>query len=841
MKNVLYAKCSDTETVRFQSCTDIAAENTLEAYLDRLLQKNDCEAVLAEIRKFFDAVKQSVKLELFVPGKAFSDIFGDITFPQELKAEDGGSTDCLFGSVRMENGHYVVMDCGWSFAFPVPYLYIVYRAVCAYLGDGSRKALRDTDLLQQLGITEALARCFAQMDTKLRQYNMEKARPAVYTGSDMEKELGNWEESLRNAEAENAALRWQLEQLQQQYDETMRSFSVRITKPLRSFVCLCKKLLKKIPPLYKTARCLKHNGLKTTLKKIKVKLFGNPRKHGNPWGISKNELARQKERKFDHPVTFSIVVPLYNTPKQFLQEMIESVLHQTYGNWELCMADGSDDAHSYVRDVCRNYAGKDARIHYRKLERNAGISENTNGCLEMAQGEYIGLFDHDDLLHPSALYENMCVIEETQADFIYSDETTFQHTPADAYSPHFKPDFSPDTLRSYNYICHFTVFRKSFLDQVGMFRKEFDGSQDYDMILRLTEQAKKIVHIPKILYYWRSHAASTARDISAKTYCMDAAKKALAEHLQRVGLKGRVEDASIPSVYKIRYDIEGEPLISILIPNKDYTEDLDKCLRSILELSTYRNFEIIIIENNSEEERTFAYYREAEKHPQVQVIYWKGEFNYSAINNFGFKRAKGDYILLLNNDVEIITPDWLQEMLMFAQRPDVGAVGAKLYYPDDTIQHAGIILGIGGVAGHSHKNFPRDAYGYFSRLQLAQNLSGVTAACMMVSRKVFEVTGGLDEGFKVAFNDVDFCMKIREAGYLIVFTPFAELYHFESKSRGYEDTPEKTKRFNSEIQHFYSKWGAQLEAGDPYYNPNLTLITEDFAVKKADEPNRIIA
>ena len=462
---------------------------------------------------------------------------------------------------------------------------------------------------------------------------------------------------------------------------------------------------------------------------------------------------------------------------------------------------------------------------------NEGISENTNHCIRMATGDYIALFDHDDLLHPCALYENMCVIDEKGADFIYSDEDTFSDKPENAYCPHYKPDYSPDTLRSYNYICHFSVFKKSLLDEVGLFRKSFDGSQDYDMILRLTEKAKLIVHIPKIIYYWRSHPASVASNVSAKTYCMDAAKKALGEHLDRIGLIGKVEDASIPSVYRIKYEIKNNPKISILIPNKDFITDLSKCINSILEKSTYDNYEIIVIENNSEQKSTFDYYKIIEKYEKVKVVYWKDEFNYSAINNYGATFADGDYILLLNNDMEIITPDWLQEMLMYAQREDVGAVGAKLYYPDDTVQHAGVIVGLGGVAGHSHKMFPRSACGYSYRLQLVQNLSAVTAACLLLRKEVFDEVQGLDEGFKVAFNDIDFCMKIRAAGYLIVFTPYAELYHYESKSRGYENTPEKVARFNGEIQRFKSKWQKELDEGDPYYNVNLSLDTEDFAIK----------
>lgn len=587
--------------------------------------------------------------------------------------------------------------------------------------------------------------------------------------------------------------------------------------------------------IHRVIKCLKENGVRYTWRLVKDKL-----RHRNENRIiaarplyTKAQLRAQREHKFPRDIKFSIAVPLYNTPEKFLREMIVSVQEQTYANWELCLADGSDDAHAYVGRVCEQYARNDPRVRYQKLAENKGISENTNACLQMATGDYIGLMDHDDLLHPAALYNVMEAICEQGADLVYTDENTFREKPADAYCPNFKPDYAPDTLRSYNYICHFTVFDRGLLKAIGGgFRSRCDGSQDYDLVLRLTEKAKKIVHIPRILYYWRAHAQSVAEDVSAKPYVIEAAHLALQEHLKRVGLKGEVLDTVIPSVYRMKYDIAGEPLVSILIPNKDHVDDLKRCLDSIFRVSVYRNFEIIVIENNSTEDSTFAYYRQIqEKWPNVHVITWDSGFNYSAINNYGAENAKGEYYLLLNNDTEIITPDWIEEMLMFAQREDVGAAGAMLYYPDDTIQHAGVILGIGGVAGHSHKYFKRGDYGYMSRLSLAQNLSAVTAACVMIRKDVWEQIGGLDESLAVAFNDVDMCMRIRKAGYLIVWTPFAELYHYESKSRGYEDTPDKQERFRSEVERFQKRWGKELAAGDPYYNPNLTLKREDFSLR----------
>lgn len=584
----------------------------------------------------------------------------------------------------------------------------------------------------------------------------------------------------------------------------------------------------------KLERALREEGVRASAEKAAayIRRWQDERRSAKLDCYTKADFQCQREAAFSPAHRISIVVPLYNTPLTFLREMVASVQGQTYGNWELCLADGSDAAHGAVGEFCLAAAAKDDRIRYEKLAENGGISANTNAAVALSTGAYIALLDHDDVLHPAALYEVMRAITERGADFVYTDENTFRNTPKDAYCPNYKPDFAPDTLRSYNYICHLTVFRRALLDEVGAFRSECDGSQDYDLILRLTERAQKVVHVPHVLYYWRASEQSTAADVSAKPYVLDAARRALADHLERVGLKGEVLDGRIPSTYRIRYAIEGNPLISILIPSCDHATTLKRCVDSILTKSTYRRFEIIIIENNSTQPETFDYYKTLEGAPQVRVIRWEGAFNYSAINNFGARAAKGDYLLLLNNDIEVITPAWMEELLMFAQRRDVGAVGAMLYYPSDKVQHAGIVLGIGGVAENAFKHADRGSFGYMSRLAIAQNMSAVTAACLLVSRTKYEAVDGLDEGFEVAFNDVDFCLRLRRAGYLNVFTPYAELYHYESESRGAENTPEKRKRFQGEIARFKSRWAAELAAGDPYYNPNLTLRATDFRPRK---------
>lgn len=567
------------------------------------------------------------------------------------------------------------------------------------------------------------------------------------------------------------------------------------------------------------------------------------------------EAARQRAVTFPRMVKFSILVPLFNTPSEFLIEMLDSVINQTYQNWELCLADGSDKDHAYVGEICQKYAREDSgRILYKHLEKNLKISGNTNACYQMATGEYIGLFDHDDILHPCALFEYAKAINEQGADYLYCDETTFRSGDINRMlTMHFKPDYAPDNLRANNYICHFSVFARQLLDGTELFRTKFDGSQDHDMILRLTDNAKCIVHVPKLLYYWRSHAGSVASGIDAKPYAIEAAKGAVAEHLHKHGFTHfQIQSTrAFETIFRIRYQIIGNPKISIVIANKDHMEDLRRCVTSILEKSTYDNYEIVIVENNSTTGEIFNYYSQLlgvdyQKTKQVEeqksqdgrfcIVTYQGEFNYSAINNLGVARASGDYILLLNNDTEVITVNWMEELLMYAQRDDVGAAGAKLYYGDKTIQHAGVVIGLGAhrTAGHTHYKQSRQNLGYMGRLCYAQNVSAVTGACLMVNKSLFEEVGGLEESFAVSLNDVDFCLKLRKKGLWNVFTPFAELYHYESISRGLDNNGERAERYNRESEQFRKKWKEELEKGDPYYNPNFSLDRSDFSLKIKD-------
>ena len=573
-------------------------------------------------------------------------------------------------------------------------------------------------------------------------------------------------------------------------------------------------------------------------RKVKSKLIGKKamRRHGKASFPTREQREAMSRVHFPKDITFSILVPLYNTPRKFLTEMMDSVRNQTYGKWELCLADGSDAEHGYVGELCRRYAGEDKRIIYKKLERNEGISGNTNECFRMATGEYIALFDHDDILHPSVLFEYMKVICEQDADYIYCDEATFKNGDIDhMITLHFKPDYAIDNLRANNYICHFSAFSRHLLEGTELFRSQFDGSQDHDMILRLTTRAKRVVHVPKLLYYWRSHKASVASDISAKLYCIESAKGAVADHLRTCGMEHFeiTSTRAFETIFRIRYQLTAYPKLSILIANKDHYEDLSRCVSSILEQSTYENYEIIIVENNSTTREIREYYEEIGRHPRVRVVTYEGPFNYSRINNYGASFAEGDFLLLLNNDTQVITVNWMEEMLMYAQRRDVGAVGAKLYYEDKTIQHAGIVLGLGAhrTAGHTHYKVNIENVGYMGRLCYAQDVSAVTGACLLVRREWFDRLGGLDESFAVALNDVDFCLRLRGLGLLNVFTPFAELYHFESKSRGLDDSSERAARYDEESARFREKWKAVLEAGDPYYNPNFSLDRSDFSLR----------
>ena len=625
--------------------------------------------------------------------------------------------------------------------------------------------------------------------------------------------------------------------LEQTLNSVTGSTFWKMTWPLRYLVSKCRQLITSFP-LFVFFATLRRDGISGMLQKAKARkqyarLF--PGKTLRADRFATPELLVQQAANQPAGPRISIVVPLYNTPAQFLAELLDSVQNQSYRNWELCCVDAGQD--ESVGQTVRAAAKADPRIRYQKLDRNEGIAGNTNQGFALATGDYIALLDHDDILHPSALWYAAQAIAEQGADFVYTDEVTFEGDLDHLTVYHFKPDYMLDNLRSNNYICHLSIFSAKLLAQVGGDeRAEFNGSQDYDLYLRLTEQAQKIVHIPHLLYYWRASPTSVASNISAKMYCLEAAMKALRAHYQRLGIPvdavTMVPDT--PGFYKTDYTITKPGKVSILIPSCDHSADLRVCVESIYRKTTYRNFEILIIENNSKEPATFRYYEKLQKeHPNdLKVLFWQGTgFNYSALNNFGAQHATGDYLLLLNNDTEVISPRWLEEMVMYAQQDRIGCVGAKLLYPDNTIQHAGIGFGYLTLAAHMHKNFPVGHPGYMGRLVYAHDVYAVTAACLMVRKEVYQQVSGLDESFAVAFNDVDFCVRVRQAGYTNLFTPFAQLYHYESKSRGLDEDPVKRKRFVSEVERFQARWKDLLAAGDPCLSPNFDDMKDDFTFK----------
>jgi GT2 family glycosyltransferase len=543
-----------------------------------------------------------------------------------------------------------------------------------------------------------------------------------------------------------------------------------------------------------------------------------------------SELELQRKKKYDRTPKFSIVVPVYNPPAEYLDAMLASVAAQTYPHWQLCVADASTDPH--VRPILEKFAAAEPRARVQFLESNRGIAGNSNAAVELADGDWVCLLDHDDTLAPFALHELAEAVQlDADIDFIYTDEDKLDPTGI-RVDPYFKPDWSPETLRSRNYICHLTCVRRDLLTRIGGFRMGFDGAQDYDLVLRATERAKKIVHIPQVLYHWRIHPQSTAGVQTSKMYAYDSGRKAITEHLERCGVDATVHDGSVLGTYHVVYHLRTQPLVSVVIPNKDHPDVLARCVDSLAKAS-YANYELLIVENGSTDPRTHALYAELKKQPHVRVLEWTKPFNYAAVNNFAAAEAKGELLLFLNNDIESINPDWLEHLVKIAVQPGVGAVGAKLLFADDTIQHAGIVVGMGGVAGHAHLNYPRTAPGHGQRLMFTQNVAAVTGACLLMPRAVFRQIGGFDEGFVLAFNDVDICLKVLRAGYRVVWTPDALLYHLESKTRGYEDTPEKQARFKRECDLFHSKWGDFLKAGDPYYSPHFRLDRHDYALRAA--------
>ncbi|KKR18615.1 MAG: Glycosyl transferase family 2 [candidate division CPR2 bacterium GW2011_GWC1_41_48] len=549
-------------------------------------------------------------------------------------------------------------------------------------------------------------------------------------------------------------------------------------------------------------------------------------------GAIKRQLSSLKYKP-----KISIIVPVYNVDPQWLDKCIESVLKQTYNNWELCIHDDASTNEKTVEDLKRWQAKDDKRIKVSFGKTNMHISGASNEALKLATGEFIALLDNDDELAPNAFLENVLLLNKHKdADFIYSDEDKIG-TNGKRYAPFFKPEWSPDLMLSQMYTCHLGVYRKSIIDKIGGFRLGYEGSQDYDLVLRFVEHTTKdkIHHIPKILYHWRTLESSTAASLDTKSYASVAAKKTLTDYLRRNKVEGMAIDGIKPGTFRVKREIMGQSKVSIIIPFRDQVEVLKRCLKSIEDKTTYSNYEIILVNNQSSETATLNYFTAIKRMKNIRLINYDKPFNYSAINNSAARHARGDYLILLNNDTEVISGEWIEAMLEHAQRKEVGIVGAKLLYPNNTIQHAGVVMGIGGVAGHVFKYMNPDTDCYFCNANLVRNYSAVTAACLMIRKSVYEEVGGLDEiNLTVAFNDVDMCLKVIDSGYLVIYTPYALLYHHESLSRGSDDelrltNPKKFKRVMKERKYMEKKWKRYIER-DIYYSPNLSLVREDLSI-----------
>ena len=541
----------------------------------------------------------------------------------------------------------------------------------------------------------------------------------------------------------------------------------------------------------------------------------------------KNEISG-----FQYKPKKSIIMPVYNVDKIWLQKAIDSVINQLYENWELCIADdGSTERH--IRETLERYSRKDKRIKVKYLDENQGISRASNAALSMATGEFIALLDNDDELSIDALYECVKVVNSNpEVDLIYSDEDKIDVN-GNRDEPFFKPDYSPDLLLSMNYICHFSLFRRALINEIGGFRYGYEGAQDYDLILRFIEKTnpERIFHIPKILYHWRKIPGSAAIMTDSKGYAFVSAKKALSDYLARNDIDGEVVDGRFLGSYRVRRKIINNHMVSIIILFKDQFEALKTCVKSILDKTNYKNYEIILINNQSEQVKIYEYLDSIKDDPFIKIMPYDKTFNNSSINNYAISRLKSEYCVLLDIHTEVISPDWIEAMLEFCQRKDVGAVGALLYFPNGKIWHAGITVSIKGTVEYSHRDFRKNAMGYFGRIKTAHNLSAVSGACLMTKKSIFKDVGGFDENLGQNFYDVDYCLKISERGYQVIYTPYAELYQNESESKGLEESPLGKERFEKQKRYFQEKWEGLLTKGDPYYNPNLTIGKEDFSIR----------
>jgi len=803
------------------------------------------DASLKIIEEYIDILQHGFKLTKFdntsMISKTFKKLFGELDFSnlnQQYCFDGISNLDLIFSNIIYKDDTIYLIDYEWSYLVNVPIDYILYRPLSMISSNSNdfldhfsintlmyhrmerhfvdKYVMHDGFYFQKENYLKANSFIIEQVEHL--KLHVEQLKSHLQGKEDHIQELA----SKMNVIGEDLSYARSIVDLrddQIKYKDEQIRYWKNIAESMR-LSSRVKRLIKRAMPWKRT-----------NTEQIPIETFPT-KKHINISTYKTPTLTTEISEKlnhFDKKPLISIIMPVYNVSPEWLDKAITSVELQWYENWELCIADDKSTNKETI-DYLRSINNPKIKITF--LEKNLNISGASNAALTLATGEYIALLDNDDELTPDALYEMVKVINQTDADFIYSDED-FISTEGVCSNPHYKPDFSPDLLLSHNYITHFSCFKKVLLEKVGYFNSQFDGSQDYDLFLRLTEQTNNIQHIQKVLYHWRTIEGSTSADSEAKPEAIERSKRVLEETMLRRGIDATIEYGNLNHFFRVKYTIKDNPLVSIIIPFKDKPELLDMSINSILEKSTYKNYEIIGISNNSEEQETFDMMDRLErKDTRVSFYEYNTEFNYADINNHAVNTyAKGEHILLLNNDIEVIEPTWLEAMLEHSQRDEIGCVGAKLYYPNDTVQHAGVIIGLGGYAGHSHKMYPRDNPGYFNRLNAIQNLSAVTAACLMIKKRIYQELDGMDEiNFKVAYNDVDFCLRVLEKGYLNLFTPYAEMYHHESISRGYETTPEKIARFQTEKEALSQRHKHILTQGDPYYNPNLTQDKEDFSL-----------
>jgi len=818
----------DEKSLTFEFIDGISLESKFQAAL-----KKDADSVKSLIEEYIHLVKNSFQTIPFENNAAvineFKKVFGNMNYEVlegQLCFKSVSNIDLIFSNLIYKGDKIYCIDYEWGYSIPIPVDYIIYRALemASNLNKSFKNEFDKNTLFYKKMERNFVDHYVMKGGFYFNKQNYLKKNVVIehleLQVEGKEKHIQELSSKIHNIGEELTHARSIVHIRDQQIQEILE---------LSRLKHVPKKVIKKLMPssVWNILKSINNNLLqvkqhKDTIAKPQPKTYS----YVNPYfsAETKNMLE-----SFHYQPLISIIMPVYNVDPKWLELAIKSIENQWYTNWELCIADDkstNQETLEYLNSLI------DPKIKITFLETNLNISGASNAALNLASGDYIALLDNDDELTPDALFEMLKAINTEDAEFIYSDED-FISTEGECCNPHFKPNFSPDLLLSHNYITHFTCIKKELLDKVGHFNSKFDGSQDYDLFLRLTEQTTKIYHIQKVLYHWRMLETSTSHNSSAKPEAIDRGKLVLEETLVRRGIDATVLHANIHHYFRVKYNIQNNPLVTIVIPFKDKPELLDMSINSILEISTYQNYEIIGISNNSEKEETFAMMESLEKKdPRVTFHEYNTEFNYADINNHAvITYAKGEHILLLNNDIEVISPDWIEAMLEHSQREEVGCVGAKLYFPNDTVQHAGVIMGLGGYAGHSHKMYPRNNPGYFNRLNTVQNLSVLTAACLMIKKSIYNEVAGMNAvEFKVAYNDVDFCLRVREKGYLNIFTPYAEMYHHESISRGYETTPEKIARFQTEKDALYARHKEILDNGDPYYNPNLTHDKEDFSL-----------